>query len=659
MIEQLFWVGYIGAFVSLLFASLNARKIFKYEEGNETMIRIAQMIRFGAKAFMKRQYGSVAIFLTIIFFVLAALAYIPTLIGYDAGYLNPFMPFAFITGGFFTALCGFVGVMVSTSANARTAYAATESLNKALSVSVASGSVIGFIVNGLALLEITTWYLILKHAFKADDIVIAHTMVTFGMGVAVAAIFARVGGGIFAKAANAGILAGKAEAGLPEDNPCHPAVIADNASDNVGNVTGMGNALHESIFNSLAAIIVISFGAGYGTAGFMLPIIISVTGILCSILGTYFVRAKEKADQKTLLYSLRRGVYIAGSGAAVAALPIVWFIANSTEAGPMRDNVWGLYGAVLVGIGAGFIVSLFADGMKSAFGPIITIFGAAIISFIISGGLRFSFGELTDPAYSMGLYGIGLAAVSMLSVNAVILATGVFGPVANNACSIAEMAHLPAEVRERTDALDLLGNTTTAAGKGFAIAANAFTGLALLVSYINIAQHQAYQTGRGAFSLAIVNPRAIIGFFTGATVVFLFAALCISAVKRAALNIVDEVRRQFKEIKGLMEGTEEADYAACVGICTLDALRETVAPVMLIISGPVITGILLGILGVIGYLAGIILTGFAMTVFMVISDTVYDQRKDRAGLSFNNVITVSCTVAIVFIGVTIAFGLLG
>ncbi|MCL2051361.1 MAG: sodium-translocating pyrophosphatase [Lachnospiraceae bacterium] len=720
MIEQLFWVGYLGAFASLVFAFLQARKVFKYEEGNETMIKIAQAIRAGANAFMKRQYGTVTVFLVVMFAILSALAYIPMLFGND-GYINPFTPFAFITGGAFTALCGFVGMKVSTNANARTAYAATDSLNKALRVSFASGSVMGFIVNGLAILEITTWYIILKYVFKVDDNVIAHTMVTFGMGVAVVAVFARVGGGIFTKAADVGAdLVGKVEAGIPEDDPRNPAVIADNVGDNVGDVAGMGADLHESNSNALVATIAISFGAGYGIAGFMLPIVISVIGILCSILGTFFVQTKEKADQKTLLNSLRRGVYVAGGTAAIATLPLIYFIGNSEAAGPMADNIWGLYASVLVGIAAGFIVSLFTEyytsdassptrvlakssdsgsapliiggmslGMKSTAGPVLTISGAAIISFMISGGFRWITGDLTDPTYSMGLYGIGLAAVSMLATNAIILATDAFGPVADNAGGIAEMAKLPPEVRERTDALDALGNTTAATGKGFAIASNAFTGLALLVSYVNIAQAQAYDAGKGTLNLAIVNPPVLIGFFGGTAVVFLFAALCMSAVQRAAQSIVKEVRRQFKEIKGLLEGNAEADYATCVDICTRGALKEMIAPAMLTIFGPIIAGLLLGVSGVVGYLAGIIITGFAVAIFMmnsggawdnakkfieagnlggkgsdnhkaaVIGDTVGDPLKDTAGPSFNNVITVSCTVAIVFIGVTIAFGLLG
>ena len=717
MVENLFWVGYVGAAASLFFAFLMARKVIKFPEGTDVMKKIAGSIREGANAFMKRQYGTVAVFLGVMFVVLAALAYVPLLMGRAQGFINPFTPFASITGGFFTALCGFVGLKVSTNANSRTAFAASESLNKALRVAFSSGSVMGFIVNGLAILEITIWYMLLKYAFKVEDAMIAQTMVTFGMGVAVVAVFARVGGGIFTKAADVGAdLVGKVEAGIPEDDPRNPAVIADNVGDNVGDVAGMGADLHESNSNALVATIAISFGAGYGIAGFMLPIIISVVGILSSIIGTFFVRTKENTNQLSLLNSLRRGVYIAGGIAAVATLPLIMYVAKSEPS--MQANVWGIYGAVLIGIVAGFIVSLFTEyytsdaskptrelaassesgaapliigglslGMKSTAGPIITVSGAALISFVVSGGFRYFDGyALLD--YNVGLYGIGLAAVAMLATNAIILATDAFGPVADNAGGIAQMAKLPEHVRERTDALDALGNTTAATGKGFAIASNAFTGLALLVSYVNIANIQLASIGKPQMNLAITNPPVLVGFFAGSAVVLLFAALCMSAVQRAAQSIVKEVRRQFREILGLMEGTADAEYATCVDICMRGALKEMIAPAMLVIFGPIVTGILLGAAGVVGYLTGIIIVGFAMAVFMlnsggawdnakkhieagkfggkgspnhkaaVIGDTVGDPLKDTAGPSFNNMITVSCTVSIVFIGVTAALSLL-
>ncbi|MCL2801192.1 MAG: sodium-translocating pyrophosphatase [Treponema sp.] len=714
MIENLYWIGYVGAGAALLFAFIQALKVLKYEDGNDDIKRIAGAIREGANAFMKRQYSTVAVFLAVMFVILYILAL--------NGFIVIYTPFAFITGGTITAFCGVIGMKISTFANSRTAHAAaTQGLNRALRVSFASGSVMGFIVNGLAVLELTLWYMLLRYVFGEGPDVIAYTMVTFGMGVAVVAVFARVGGGIFTKAADVGAdLVGKVEVGIPEDDPRNPAVIADNVGDNVGDVAGMGADLHESNSNALVATIAISFGAGYGIAGFMLPIIISVVGILSSIIGTFFVRSKESLDQKSLLNSLRRGVYIAGGIAAVAALPLIMYVANNAAPpdgmaeSPMVQNVWGIYGAVLIGILAGFIVSLFTEyytsdaskptvelanssvygtgplmigglalGMRSTAGPIITISGAAMLSFIVSGGFRyFDAGFLMD--YNAGLYGIGLAAVAMLATNAIILATDAFGPVADNAGGIAQMANLPEEVRNRTDALDSLGNTTAATGKGFAIASNAFTGLALLVSYVNIAQARMTEP----LNLSIVNPPVLVGFFAGSAVVFLFAALCTSAVQRAAQSIVQEVRRQFKEITGLMEGKAKADYATCVDICTKGALKEMIAPAFLVILGPIVTGILLGVSGVVGYLAGIIVVGFTLAVFMlnaggawdnakkyiekgnlggkggpshkaaVIGDTVGDPLKDTAGPSFNNVITVSCTVAIVFIGVTMAFSLL-
>ena len=713
LVENLYWVGYVGAAAGIIFALLQIRKVLSYPEGSDTIKKISLAIRTGANAFMKRQYGTVFIFLGSMFIILALLAYVPLLMGNAKGYINPFTPFAFITGGSLTALCGVMGMKISTLSNSRTTHAASESLNKALRVSFASGSVMGFIVNGLAILEITIWYMVLRFGFKVDNDEIAYTMITFGMGVAVVAVFARVGGGIYTKAADVGAdLVGKVEAGIPEDDPRNPAVIADNVGDNVGDVAGMGADLHESNSNSLVATIAISFGAGYGVGGFMLPIIVSVVGVLSSILGTFFVRTKEKTDQKTLLTSLRRGVYVAGGVAAVVTLPLILYVANNTPA--MTQNAWGIYGAVVVGIIAGFIVSLFTEyftsdaskpvrnlanssetgagtlmigglslGMKSIAGPVVTVSGAALISFLVSGGYRYiTSGTLGD--FNIGLYGIGLAAVAMLATNAIILATDAFGPVADNAGGIAEMAHMPHEVRERTDALDALGNTTAATGKGFAIASNAFTGLALLVSYVNVAQDAL---GR-ELNLSIVNPPVLVGFFCGSAVIFFFAALCMSAVQEAAQHIVHEVRRQFREIVGLMEGTAEADYATCVDICTRGALKQMIPPAALVISAPIAAGILLGAAGVVGYLAGIIVTGFAMAVFMlnaggawdnakkyiekgnlggkgsenhraaVIGDTVGDPLKDTAGPSFNNVITVSCTVAIVFIGVTIAFGLM-
>jgi len=717
MIENLFWLGYVGAFLALGFAFIQARRIFKYSEGNETMVKIAAAIRSGANAYLKRQYEVVIIFFSIMFIALLTLSLF--------GFVNRYVPYAFVTGGFFTGLSGFIGMKVATYANARTANAASGSLNKALRIAFSSGSVMGFTVNGLGLLDITTWYLLLKYVFNESIDVIAMTMVTFGMGIATMAMFARVGGGIFTKAADVGAdLVGKVEAGIPEDDPRNPAVIADNVGDNVGDVAGMGADLYESNSNAIVATIAIGIGAGYGSSGLLLPILISTVGVIASLIGTFFVRTKEQIDQKTLLRSLHKGVFVAGILAAIATLPLTIYIANAkitTDAGeiitnPMAQNAAGIFVAVILGIFTGFVVSYFTEhytsdankptrelaessetgtatmmigglalGMKSTAGPILAISISAIISFFVSGG---------HADFNAGLYGIGLAAVAMLATNAIILATDAFGPVVDNAGGIAQMANLPAEVRERTDALDALGNTTAATGKGFAICSTAFTSLALLVAYVNVvrdsyvAAEKVDEAGNALLDLTLTNPPVLIGLFLGAALAFVFAALCISAVHRAAKSVVIEVRRQFKEIPGLMEGTAEADYATCVDLCTRSAQKEMIAPSILAITSPIVVGVFLGAAGVVGMLAGVIVTGFAMAVFMmnsggawdnakkhieggkfggkgsdnhkaaVIGDTVGDPFKDTAGPSFNILITLSSTVALVFAGVTVAFSFL-
>jgi K(+)-stimulated pyrophosphate-energized sodium pump len=566
----------------------------------------------------------------------------------------------------------------------------------------------------------------LKFVFKVEDRVIAETMVTFGMGVSIVAVFARVGGGIFTKAADVGAdLVGKVEAGIPEDDPRNPAVIADN----VGDVAGMAADLHQSNSGALVATVAMSYAAGYGTAGMVLPVIICAIGVLMSIVGTFFVRTKEQTDQKTLLHSLHKGVYIAGGSAAALTLPAILFIANfAAKEGNslMQDNQWGLFIAVIVGIASGFVISYLTEyytsdaskptrelaessnsgsapliigglslGMKSVAGPIITMSLAVLIAFFTSGGGDFI----------TGLYGIGLAAVAMLATNAIILATDAFGPVADNAGGIAEMAKLDPEVRERTDALDSLGNTTAATGKGFAICSNAFTALALLVNYVILVERgldakvKAACEGIGDCAEACIcaanlnieatNPAVLIGLLCGVAMVFYFSGLCIAAVQRAAQGIVHEVRRQFREIKGLMEGTADADYATCVDICVKSSLKEMIAPTLTAIVTPILAGLILGPAGVVGFLTGTILAGFALAVFMlnsggawdnakkyiergnlggkgsdqhkaaVIGDTVGDPLKDTAGPSFNNVMVLASTVAIVFVGVTLAFNIFG
>ena len=703
-IENLFWLGYVGAFAALIFAFVQIRKVMSSPVGDEKMEKIAAAIREGANAYMKRQYTIVIVFFLIMFVILLTLSM------FDL--VNVFTPYAFMTGGIFTGVSGFIGMRIATYANSRTAQAAKSGLNKALRVAFSSGSVMGFIVNGLGLLDITTWFLLLHFVFKVGPDEIAQTMVTFGMGIASMAMFARVGGGIFTKAADVGAdLVGKVEVGIPEDDHRNPAVIADNVGDNVGDVAGMGADLYESNSNAIVATIALGLAAGYGWGGLLLPILVSAVGVLCSIIGTFFVRTKEITSQKTLLNSLRAGVYVAGGLAALLTVPLTFWLSDTSISGSqtMMEHTWGMLIAILCGILSGFAVSYFTEhytsdasrptrelaessetgtatlmigglslGMKSTAGPILSISIAAIVSYFVCGGYM-------ADGFSHGLYGIGLAAVAMLATNSIILATDAFGPVADNAGGIAEMAGLPPEVRERTDALDALGNTTAATGKGFAISSTAFTALALLAAYVIAAETSLSALGRQALDITLTNPAVLIGLFLGAALAFVFAALCIAGVHRAAQSVVLEVRRQFREIVGIMEDLAEPDYATCVDICTRSAQKEMIAPAMLAVLAPIVVGAVLGAEGVIGLLGGVIATGFTMAVFMlnsggawdnakkyieagnlngkgsdnhkaaVIGDTVGDPLKDTAGPSFNILITLASTVAIVFVGVTTRF----
>jgi len=728
----LFWLGIVGAALAIGFAFIQHRKVLKNDEGTDKMKEIATAIREGANAYLKRQYRVVIIFFSVMTAILAALAYIPLLAGAEQGLVNAFIPFAFLTGGFFTGLAGFIGMKAATKANARTAFAAQQGLNRGLRVAFSSGTVMGFVVAGFGLLDIAAWYLILHYVFGEGPEVIAPVMLTFGMGVASMSMFARVGGGIFTKAADVGAdLVGKVEAGIPEDDPRNPAVIADNVGDNVGDVAGMGADLYESYANALVATFAIGVAAGFGSSGLLLPILIASVGIVASIIGTFCVQTKEGANQEGLLRSLHRGTYVAGAISALTALPLTLFVAWNTtveiggqlvrpmwEGGPLGP--WGIYLSILIGLAAGFIIAHSTEvytsvshkptkdlakssergtamiiiggialGMKSAAVPILTVGISTILSFILSGGLVGNVPELGFSGFNAGLYGIGLAAVGMLATLSVTLAADAYGPVADNAGGIAQMAGLPDEVRERTDALDSLGNTTAAIGKGFAIGSTAFTAVALLVSYVNIANDQLIAAGveavdGWALNLQLTNPPMLVGLFLGAVMCFVFAALTIGAVGNAAGSIVEEVRRQFKEIKGLMEGTAKPDYARCVDICTQSAQKEMLRPAILVILAPIVIGAFLGVEGVIGLLAGVIVTGFPMAVFMlsaggawdnakkyiekgrhggkgsdshkaaVIGDTIGDPLKDTTGPSYNLLITLSSTVSIVFVGVTIA-----
>ena len=712
MIEQLFWLGIVGALTALIFAFVQGRKVLTYSEGNDKMIEIAQAIRTGAKAYLRRQYRLVTIFFAVMFVILLVLSLV--------GLVNPFIPFAFVVGGFFTGLSGFIGMTIATNANARTAHAASESLNKGLRVSFSSGTVMGFVVAGLGLLDVTAWYLLLVHVFQASTDEISTTMITFGMGVACMAMFSRVGGGIFTKAADVGAdLVGKVEAGIPEDDPRNPATIADNVGDNVGDVAGMGADLYESYTNAIVATFALGIGAGYGSSGLLLPILLASVGIVSSLIGTFAVKTKEKANQKELLHALHRGTFISGGISIAASLPLTFFVADL--AGPeMAANTWGIFFSIVIGILTGFLIGWFTEyytsdtnkptkdlakttetgsatvmiggislGMFSTLGPVITIVVAAMASFFLSGGNVWVANPnvgVDSPYFYAGLYGIGIAAVGMLATLSINLACDAFGPVAHNAGGIAEMAGLPHEVRERTDALDSLGNTTAATGKGFAIGSTAFTALALLVSYVSLGRDALAAQGR-TLDLSVTNPSVLMGILLGSMLIFFFGALTISAVNRAAQSIVVEVRRQFREIKGIMDGSAKPDYAACVDLCTRSAQKELLAPAIVAILSPIVTGIFFGVAGVVGLLTGIISAGFAMALFMlasggawdnakkyiesgqyggkgsdnhkaaVIGDTVGDPFKDTAGPSFNLLITLSLTVSIVFVGVTAAFSL--
>ena len=706
--DNLFWIGFVGAALALIFAYLQKCKVMKCSEGDEKMVKIASSIRAGANAYLKQQYSTVAKVFAVVFVILLIIAFAS-----KGQMLSRVTPFAFLTGGIWSMLAGLIGMKIATAANARTANAAHESLNHGLNVAFSSGTVMGFTVVGLGILDITLWFIGLRYIGKiTDPTVLANIMVMNGMGASFMALFARVGGGIYTKAADVGAdLVGKVEAGIPEDDPRNPATIADNVGDNVGDVAGMGADLYESYVGSILATFALSAAANYGWSGMLLPVALAVCGIVCSLIGSFLIKTKEDATQMSLLKSLRTGTYTAAALSAVLALPLSYLLL-----GP-EQHCWGVYVAILCGLIGGCAIGYFTEyytsdnykptqqlaaasetgsatiiiggislGLKSTMASILIVSVAILLSYFCAGGTTTiidASGAFTAE-FNQGLYGIGIAAVGMLSTLGITLATDAYGPVADNAGGIAEMSGLPEEVRDRTDALDSLGNTTAATGKGFAIGSASLTALALLVSYVNIVQTRTPET----LNFTLTSPSVLVGLFIGAMLTFVFSALTMSAVQTAAQSIVVEVRRQFREIVGIMDYKADPDYAACVSLCTKGALHEMVAPALLAVVVPIVTGLILGPTGVVGLLGGVSVTGFAMAVFMsnaggawdnaktyiergnhggkgspqhkaaVVGDTVGDPFKDTSGPSLNILIKLCSTVSIVFAGLIIAFNLM-
>lgn len=698
-VEYLFYLVPLGSLIALFYALYLYVFVSKQEPGTAKMQEISAAVREGAMAYLKRQYKGVSIFFGVMFVILMIISFM--------GYLPAVVPFAFLTGGFFSALAGFFGMMTATKSNARTAWAASKSLNTGLQVAFKSGAVMGLVVVGLGLLDLSIWFLILKYGFNATIQDITSTMLNFGMGASSMALFARVGGGIFTKAADVGAdLVGKVEAGIPEDDPRNPAVIADNVGDNVGDVAGMGADLYESYVGSIVATSALAVAAGLGLKGVMIPMIMAVIGVFASIIGTWFVRSDEKAEQKVLLAALRKGTYTSSILVAIISCPLVGYILG-------WEHI-GVYGAVLAGLIAGVLIGAITEyytsgtykptqgvadtattgpatviigglsvGMYSTFLPVVIVTIAILVSYFLAG----------RGDFNMGLYGIAISAVGMLSTLGITLATDAYGPVADNAGGIAEMSGLGPEVRQRTDALDSLGNTTAATGKGFAIGSAALTALALIASFTEKVQYESVKliekAGENAPKwmheasklndfLDLTNPQVLVGLLIGAMLPFLFSAMTMQAVGRAAQSIVFEVRRQFKEIAGLMEGNAKPDYANCVDICTKAAQKEMVLPSLSAIIAPVAVGLLVGVKGVAGLLAGSTASGFVLAVMManaggswdnakkfieegnhggkgsdphkaaVVGDTVGDPFKDTSGPSLNILIKLTSMVSVVF-----------
>jgi len=727
----LFWLAPISSIAALITAYIFFKIMIKKDEGNETMKKIAEYVRRGALAYLKQQYKVVALFFVVLTLLFSILAY-----GFN--YQNPWVPFAFLTGGFFSGLAGFFGMKTATYASSRVAQAARDSLNSALQIAFRSGAVMGLVVVGLGLLDISLWFLILKQFYPLTDdghnlIIITTTMLTFGMGASTQALFARVGGGIYTKAADVGAdLVGKVEAGIPEDDPRNPATIADNVGDNVGDVAGMGADLYESYCGSILATAALGASAFFKKPELQLkaviaPLLVAAIGIILSIVGIISVRTKEDATQKDLLKALSRGINLSSLFIIIFSYLIIVVLLN-------LDNALGIWSSIVIGLIAGIIIGKSTEyytshsyeptrkisesaqtgpatvlisglglGMISTAIPVLVVAISIVLAFLFSANFDFK-------NFSYGLYGIGFAAVGMLSTLGITLATDAYGPIADNAGGNAEMSKLGSEVRKRTDALDALGNTTAATGKGFAIGSAALTALALLASYIEEVKIGMIRIGQNIMDLGngiqkqvnqasledfmvyyhvdLMNPKVVVGFMIGSMMAFLFCGLTMRAVGRAASRMVDEVRRQFKEIPGILEGKAEPDYARCVEISTKGAQKEMTLPASLAIIVPIFIGVTFGVPGTLGLLVGGLSTGFTLAIFManaggswdnakkyieeghfggkgstahkaaVIGDTVGDPFKDTSGPSLNILIKLMSMVSIVMSGLAAAFSIL-
>jgi K(+)-stimulated pyrophosphate-energized sodium pump len=729
-----FWLVPFASLVALFFAWYFFRGMMRRSEGTERMQQIAAHVRSGAMAYLRQQYKVV-----IIVFLFLALFF--AFLAYGLGVQNKWVPFAFLTGGLFSGLAGYIGMRTATVASARTAQAASESLDSGLRVAFRSGAVMGLVVVGLGLLDISIWYLILDHFVESTTAsqkltIITTTMLTFGMGASTQALFARVGGGIYTKAADVGAdLVGKVEAGIPEDDPRNPATIADNVGDNVGDVAGMGADLYESYCGSIlatAALGAAAFAGDMQLKAVLAPMMIAAVGILLSVLGIFLVRTREGAGMKQLLRSLGLGVNVSAVLIAILTFVILYSLQLDNWVGISFAVIVGLLSGIIIGQSTEYytshsykptrriakssetgpatvIISGIGMGMISTAIPVLTISAAIILAYLCAIGFDFE-NMLTGASLSKGLYGIGIAAVGMLSTLGITLATDAYGPIADNAGGNAEMSGLDPEVRKRTDALDALGNTTAATGKGFAIGSAALTALALLASYIEEVKigllhlgQETIELSNGTeqavtdanildfvdyFHISVMNPNVLIGVFIGAMMAFLFCGLTMNAVGRAAQSMVEEVRRQFREIKGILEGTATPDYARCVAISTKGAQREMLLPSILAIVAPVLTGFIFGVAGVMGLLVGGLGAGFVLAIFMansggswdnakkyieegnhggkgsdchkatVVGDTVGDPFKDTAGPSLNILIKLMSMVSIVVAGLTVAYSLM-